>query len=569
MLQSLVQPVAHGVSAPGSIGQIQRSINLLKSKGTDAHLWDFSTLTNLYQDSAGTTPVTAPDQPIGLVLDSLGVLGSELVTNGDFSNGTTGWATAVAGTTASVTAGRVYVSGISSTARLQQSVTLTVGKTYLLRCSIYQGATPNGTQCIMDNVQGGTTGGVYGESLQVVFVCTVSALQVWLRVNAGDGYFDNVSLKEITGIHASQATSAKKPTLRRGLVNRLTYSGDLSNAAWSKTNITQTAGATDPYGGTSAFSMLETVVTGGHNPSSLVTVTSGVAYTQAAIVKANGRDYIGMYCNSPGVGKFFDISNGTVLGDMLGAPSAASIATLGGGWFLVAVSATTNSTGTGVNIYASTNGTTFSYAGDITKGFFIYRAALFTGTLTAQQILDAGGIPLTTSAPASSTQGRYWAEFDGVDDCLTLGSAVGATNEFSLVSAMRYTTLSTQVLYDEGVNGLRTYAVTDGSVDSNKNGVSAYSVAPAGTLIAGTTTVITSRLSGGYGSTRKNGSVVDSRASALVGAGTSAAYIGSGNPSGFYMNGSVTSVAAVKATLSDAELLLIEKLAANKAGVQI
>ena len=48
----------------------------------------------MFQDRAGTTPVTADGQTVGLILDkSKGlVLGSELVTNGDFCtdcNGTT------------------------------------------------------------------------------------------------------------------------------------------------------------------------------------------------------------------------------------------------------------------------------------------------------------------------------------------------------------------------------------------------------------------------------------------------------------------------------------------------
>ena len=52
---------------------------------------DFSTL---YQNSTGTTPVTAVEQPVGLMLDrSRGlVLGAELVTNGTFDANVTGWA---------------------------------------------------------------------------------------------------------------------------------------------------------------------------------------------------------------------------------------------------------------------------------------------------------------------------------------------------------------------------------------------------------------------------------------------------------------------------------------------
>ena len=65
--------------------------------GEQGAWYDPSDLTTLFQDSAGTTPMSAvgtvADQPVGLMLDkSKGLaLGAELVTNGDFSNGTTGW----------------------------------------------------------------------------------------------------------------------------------------------------------------------------------------------------------------------------------------------------------------------------------------------------------------------------------------------------------------------------------------------------------------------------------------------------------------------------------------------
>ena len=44
----------------------------LFAAGEKGGLWDFSTLANLYQDSAGTTPCTAVGQPIGKVLDTSG-----------------------------------------------------------------------------------------------------------------------------------------------------------------------------------------------------------------------------------------------------------------------------------------------------------------------------------------------------------------------------------------------------------------------------------------------------------------------------------------------------------------
>jgi hypothetical protein len=62
----------------GKLGALASSVarawspTTLFSAGEAGGLWDFSTLANLYQDSAGTTPCTAVGDPIGKVLDTSG-----------------------------------------------------------------------------------------------------------------------------------------------------------------------------------------------------------------------------------------------------------------------------------------------------------------------------------------------------------------------------------------------------------------------------------------------------------------------------------------------------------------
>ena len=66
-----------------------------------------SDLSTLFQYSAGTTPVTASGQPVGLMLDkSKGLVrGPELITNGDFATDT-GWLGIVGGTTLTIAEGQ-------------------------------------------------------------------------------------------------------------------------------------------------------------------------------------------------------------------------------------------------------------------------------------------------------------------------------------------------------------------------------------------------------------------------------------------------------------------------------
>lgn len=83
----------------------------LFSNGEQGFFYDPNDLTTLYQDAEGTVPVTGAGQPVGLIRDKSGrdnhafqtvsamrpilqqtpILGNELITNGDFSNGTHGW----------------------------------------------------------------------------------------------------------------------------------------------------------------------------------------------------------------------------------------------------------------------------------------------------------------------------------------------------------------------------------------------------------------------------------------------------------------------------------------------
>lgn len=105
-----------------------------RSLGGNIIIFDPSDRSTLYRDSTGTTPVTAPGQEVGLMLDKgQGLkLGPEMVTNGDFSSGSAGWTLGtgwvIGGGTASFsgdTAGN-FVASITVTAGAFYAVTLDV-----------------------------------------------------------------------------------------------------------------------------------------------------------------------------------------------------------------------------------------------------------------------------------------------------------------------------------------------------------------------------------------------------------------------------------------------------------
>ena len=105
----------------------------LFSSGEQGVWYDPSSINTLYQDSQGVTPVTAVGQPVGLMLDKSEGLaqGAEEITNGDFSNGLTGWVTTG---DVSIVSGSAHLANTSTYgAQAFQGVSgLTVGKFYKL-----------------------------------------------------------------------------------------------------------------------------------------------------------------------------------------------------------------------------------------------------------------------------------------------------------------------------------------------------------------------------------------------------------------------------------------------------
>ena len=583
------------LGAAGSLTPVQRAINLLKSKGADAHLWDFSTLTGLYQDSAGTTPVTAPDQPIGLCLDSMGVLGSELAPASWSAYNAT-----ISGSTLPITA---TSTGTSNFGILEYPVGYVAGKKYKVSISW----TTNSAE---KNVSGDATGASnFGNAASGSATCYIDgdggpvyaycfgppSIGSTLTITA-------YSLKEITGIHAAQSTSAKKPKLRRGIVNRLTYSGDFGNAAWSKTGVGSiTYDQIGPTGAANSAATITTTTTAVRS----VGKTSGAGYSAAANEAVTCAIYLrkttGALTRYPVVVleqatllrlpviATIDTTDGVVTawtaytGFTVNAGYAVTIVSAGDYWLVAASGVVSAASSLMSGLYPAGAATATQSSGTITGAIgpdvVVGNFALFTGTLTASEILNIyGGIPLTTSAPASSSQGRYWAEFDGTDDCLTLGSVPFAqTDDYALVAQHWRTDIAASWRSAANVGGSANGIVIDLVTDNfnspyiqaiNDAGVQvtamgAYGLGAVKLVQSGhkVGTTIKHRLNGIQKATMTVSGSYLSGAGACIGAQTA-----SGTCSWL---GQISSVSAIKSTLTDAELLLIEKMAANKAGVSL
>lgn len=243
---------------------------------------DFSTL---FQDAAGTTPVTAVGQPVGLMLDkSKGlVLGPELVTNGDFSDGLAGWSQT--GTSWSPVGGTAKNDGTAGL--LYKQAIVTVGAWVVVECTIADKGTAGSLSISLSD--GGATASfssaslVNGQRVSVRGVKTVNGSVYFFGQGGWNGAITNISIRELPGNHASQTTATSRPVLS-ARYNLLTKTEQFDDAAWAKyadgtaiTTVTSNVGV-DPHGALTAD--LVTFVAGGNNLiTHNVTVPPGVSMT--------------------------------------------------------------------------------------------------------------------------------------------------------------------------------------------------------------------------------------------------------------------------------------------------
>ena len=190
----------------------------------------------LFQDTAGTQPVTTAGQSVALMLDkSRGLtLGPELVTNGGFDSDTawtkgTGWTISGGAASANISAGT----------SLDQSLTTTINKTYQVTFTIsnYISGGIRARFTGSANISGAVRSavGTYTE----LFLATATN-NIFRMVDGGAGFvgaIDNISVRELPGNHATQAITASRPIYAvepvTGRRNLLTYTEQFDNAVWT------------------------------------------------------------------------------------------------------------------------------------------------------------------------------------------------------------------------------------------------------------------------------------------------------------------------------------------------
>ena len=354
-------------------------------KGEPGAWYDPSDLTTLFQDSAGITPVTTVEQPVGLMLDkSKGLaLGAELVTNGDFSNGTAGWSgwtaagAVVNGELVYTNAPNANASGIYQTTPSYSGgvykITLTVKSISSGAITVTLGiGLPTSSNCF--NI---TSAGTYS------FTQTNNSVDAYLRVypigTSTTATIDNISVKKIAGNHAFQATAGNRPVLS-ARVNLLTYSQDFSNAVWSVLQSSIVSSATvAPDGTQTAQKFIGNASANLHGTNLSFTPVIG-SYTKSIYAKASGYNWllIQIVCGGINVSYSFNLSSGSIgTAYNITGTSTATITSVGNGWYRCTLTGTTTTVATGnVRYWVQASDTNNYISGDGTSGIYIWGADL-------------------------------------------------------------------------------------------------------------------------------------------------------------------------------------------------
>ena len=372
-------------------------------------------------------------------------LGSELVTNGDFSNGTTEWSSG--NSTLSVVDGKLKVLATGAFSYARQNITVVSGKVYKITANFFYNS-------LVGNIEAydGTTN-IISEQLSedgvITLYVTPSSTSLRLTLlnrngSSGDfNYWDNVSVKEIIDTNNIPRISYDSNgdnghiLLEPTSTNLITYSEDFSDSSWdldfaaSYITIIPNA-ATSPSGENNATKLIGNDVSRDPTNSYIGASTSASAPYSASIFAKKGEyDYLVLGVGSYGGGYYaiFNLSNGTISTSPTASGTTASIEDYDNGWYRCIIS-TTNTSGSELLFTTpSVDGTLTTDYTNTTNGVYVWGAQLeelsyatsYIPTLTGSQEVRA--TETATGAGSAdlinSTEGVLYAEIAALADDLS------------------------------------------------------------------------------------------------------------------------------------------------------
>lgn len=213
-LADAIQAQADGNWPTAATNDFEAAVVALFASSEPGFWMDPSDLSTMYQDATGLIPVTDVEQPVGLVLDkSRGkpFYGPERITNGDFSQGATGW---TAGSGATIANGAVVCSDVDNF--LYQDNVFVVGKRYRITFDVRfisgNQLRLSGATALDGGTQRFTT--ATGQKVAIV-IATGTTLGIEAEFATFSGTVSNISVREFPTFCAFQEVDSRRPTLSR------------------------------------------------------------------------------------------------------------------------------------------------------------------------------------------------------------------------------------------------------------------------------------------------------------------------------------------------------------------
>jgi len=376
-------------------------------------------------------------------------LGSELVTNGDFSNGSTGW-TIINGTVtdkynASMTA---YQSGIRI-APFSNTGTFKV---------VFDLVVTSGS-CKFD--AGGVNNAIFNTSGTKEIIVTNTTKFEFNAFNLGwVGTLDNVSVKEYLGQEVVPDSGCGSWLFEPQSTNLLTYSEQFDNASWINNGVTINANQVVSPDGSLTADLL-TGVSGGFGVVRFSTWTS-TNKVASCFAKKGSTDLFKIANASGGVGGVtFNLENGTITNEDSGFEG--EIENYGNGWFRCTAIDTLARSGTLSLGVTAASESIYIWGAQLESGYKTSYIPTSGSTVTRLQDAAFGS---GSSDLINSTEGVLYAEI----------AALADNNIKKGISISNGTTSNRIILrYGNQSNKIEYIVVGGGAIQANMN-ISSFNI---------------------------------------------------------------------------------------------